>query len=129
MTMRHVLAILLVLRLGVLDAGMALANGWAHGSIPFAALLAGLEVEDSTTRARSAQFLGLRGNVEAVRPLIDLLGGAEENPQVRSAAYTALGRLDDAAAIVVLESCLKQETRAELRAGLPADVVSGPATT
>lgn len=80
MTMHHVLAILLVFRLGVLDAGMALANGWAHGSIPFAALLVGLTVEDSTTRARSAQYLGLRGSVLAVRPLIDLLGGGEENP-------------------------------------------------
>jgi len=116
MTMHHVLAILLVFRLGVLDAGMALANGWAHGSIPFAALLVGLTVEDSTTRARSAQYLGLRGSVLAVRPLIDLLGGGEENPQVRSAAYTALGRLNDTAGIVVLEGCLKQETRAELRA-------------
>ena len=116
MASRYALPILAVLYVCVLAAGIPFANGWAHRSIPFKALLAGLGAEDSTTRARSAQFLGLRGRVEAVRPLISLLDGAEEDPQVRSAAYTALGRLGDAAGVAVLEGCLKQETRAELRA-------------
>lgn len=110
------LSVRLVLLVGVLYPGVAFANGWAHASIPFEALLAGLAIEDATTRARSAQFLGLRGRIEAVAPLIQLLNGVEDVPEVRSAAYTALGRLGDASGVAVLEDCLKKEHRAELRA-------------
>ena len=85
MASRYAVTILAVLCACVLAAGIPFANEWAIRSVPFKALLAGLGAEDSTTRARSAQFLGLRGRVEAVRPLIGLLDGAEENAQVRSA--------------------------------------------
>ena len=127
------LSVVLAALLGVLANGAVSANGWAHASIPFKALLAGLEAEDATTRERSAQFLGLRGRVEAVPPLIALLERGEEASQVRSATYTALGRLGDFAGVAVLDRCLSNEQRAELRAdcvlalgGLPYTVWAIP---
>ncbi len=98
-----------------LPGGPAAANGWEHAAVPFRALIEALEFEDPAIRARAARSLGLRGQREAVAPLIALLAKPEAAPSVRSAAYTALGRLGDRRARPVLESCLDEESREELR--------------
>lgn len=111
-----VLALGLALAAALLDIASARANGWAHNSIPFEALVEGLKADDAATRAQSAQYLGLRAWPAAAGPLIAVVGGPEEDPSVRSAAYIALGRLGQPTVLPVLENCLRSETRPELRA-------------
>lgn len=111
-----VLTVVLALASAMLAIASARANGWAHNSIPFEALVEGLEAEDAATRAQSAQYLGLRAWPAAVGPLIAVVEGPEEDPTVLSAAYVALGRLGQPAALPVLENCLQSEQRPELRA-------------
>lgn len=111
-----VLAVVLALASAMLDIASAGANGWAHNSIPFEALVEGLKAEDAATRARSAQYLGLRAWPAGVGPLIAVVEGPEEDPTVLSAAYIALGRLGEPPALPVLENCLQSEQRPELRA-------------
>ncbi len=93
----------------------AAANLWEHATIPFTALLEALEFEQPATRARAAQSLGIRGQKEAVRPLVRRLRTPEEDPMVRSAIYTALGALGDPRSLPVLYDCLDAEQRQELR--------------
>jgi HEAT repeat protein len=89
-----------------------MANGWGHGAIPFADLLRALSFDDTTTRARAARSLGLRGQAEAVAPLIAMLG-SESMLAVRIEIYSALGKLGSPAALSALLDCLdgqEQET-------------------
>ncbi|MHC4424104.1 MAG: HEAT repeat domain-containing protein [Planctomycetota bacterium] len=90
-------------------------NGWEHGAIPFEALVKALEFDSPETRLRAAQSLGVRGQQEAVEPILKCLTRPEENPLVRSALYLALGKLGDRRAIPVLTDCIGKETREELR--------------
>ncbi|CAB1060805.1 hypothetical protein D1BOALGB6SA_5572 [Olavius sp. associated proteobacterium Delta 1] len=90
-------------------------NGWEHGAIPFEALVKALESESPEMRMRAAQSLGVRGQPEAMEPLLDCLAIPEKNPLVRSALYTALGKLGDRRGIPALTVCLNNETREELR--------------
>jgi HEAT repeat protein len=92
-----------------------LGNGWEHGAIPFEALVEALEFESPEMRMRAAQSLGVRGQTEAVEPLLKCLAKPEENPFVRSTLYIALGKLGDRRALPALTICLDKETRAELR--------------
>lgn len=107
------LAVALTLLAG---SGSLRANGWEHGAIPFEALTTALTVGDSETRRRAAQSLGFRGQEEAIAPLLKSLEKPEDQPQVRSAIYTALGQLRGQQALPALRGCLDSETRAELRA-------------
>jgi HEAT repeat protein len=112
----HRLSITLLVALALmLMTSRTHANGWEHGAIPFGALLKALENESPEMRRRAAQSLGIRGQPEAVEPILQRLAKPEENPFVRSALYIALGKLGDRRAITVLEDCVKKETRDELR--------------
>ncbi len=111
--MRSLLTGLLMIVTGAFT--WAQANGWAHGSIPFEALIAGLEAGDVATQSRSAQYLGRRGRPEAVDPLIAVLERDEVDPGVRAAVYGALGELGDARGLPVLRECMTGEARQELR--------------
>jgi len=91
------------------------ANGWEHGAIPFEALVKALEFKSPEIRIRAAQSLGVRGQPEAVEPLLNCLAMPEKKPLVRSALYTALGKLGDQRGIPALTICLNKETREELR--------------
>jgi HEAT repeat protein len=106
-------AVLLVLCLLVPTA--ARANGWEHAAIPFKALIRGLGEEAAETRARAAESLGFRGQVEAVAFLLKALRAPESDHAVRRALYTALGRLGDRAAVPDLHACLDKESREEMR--------------
>jgi HEAT repeat protein len=89
-----------------------MANGWEHGAIPFEDLLRALSFDDDTTRARAARSLGLRGQPEAVAPLIAMLG-SESVLAVRVEIFSALGKLGSPAALSALLNCLdglEQET-------------------
>lgn len=90
-------------------------NGWEHGAIPFEALVKALAFEAPAMRMRAAQSLGARGQSEGVEPLLQCLLEPEKNPLVRSAIYTALGKLRDGRGIPPLAVCLTEETREELR--------------
>jgi HEAT repeat protein len=90
-------------------------NGWEHGAIPYEALVKALEFESPDMRLRAAQSLGIRGQTEAVEPLLKCLAKPEEKPFVRSAVYIALGKLGDRRGIPVLTACLDEEMREELR--------------
>ena len=92
-----------------------LGNGWEHGAIPFEALVEALRFDSPEMRMRAAQSLGVRGQPEAVEPLLKCLAKPEENPFVRSSLYTALGKLGDRRGLPSLKSCLEKETRPELR--------------
>ena len=95
--------------------GGAEGNGWEHGAIPFKALVAALRSESTDMRARAAESIGYRGETRGTPPLLDLLGRGEPSHRVRSAAYTALGRLADSQALPVLGQCLRDEAREEIR--------------
>jgi len=99
-----------------LGVGTALACRWELESIPYEALIEGLRAADATTRARSAQFLGLRTERDAVPALIAVVQGPEEDPAVLSAAYFALGQIGEPPALPVLKDCVTSEDRPELRA-------------
>lgn len=87
----------------------AQANGWEHAAVPLPVLLDALNFDDTTTRAKAAESLGVRGAVEAVPPLLTLLEKAEQPPEVKQAVYRSLGQLGDPAARDVLLSCLSEE--------------------
>ena len=107
----------LALLLGVASVpGPAGANGWEHAAIPFDALVEALGFERPEVRSSAARSLGFRGQPSAVAPLLAALAAPEENPHVRGALYSALGRLGDNRALPALFSCLTEETRPELRA-------------
>lgn len=91
------------------------ANGWEHAAIPFDVLVRALSAKKPSIRAHAAESLGLRGQKEAVPPLLQLLGRDEPSHAVRRAVYVALGRLDDHRAIGHLRLCLKDEARNEIR--------------
>ena len=95
--------------------GGAGGNGWEHGTVSFEALVAALESESAALRAQAAESLGFRGEARGTQPLLDLLGRPESSHRVRSAAYTALGRLADPEALPVLARCLRDEAREEIR--------------
>lgn len=95
--------------------GGAMGNGWEHGTVSFEALVAALRSESAGMRARAAESIGYRGEARGTSPLLDLLVGGEASHRVRSAAYTALGRLADPRALPVLERCLRDEAREEVR--------------
>jgi len=90
-------------------------NGWEHGAIPFEVLVEALEFDSPGMRLRAAQSLGIRGQSEAVEPILQCLAKPEKNPHVRSALYIALGKLNSRRAIPVLTDCIDKETRDELR--------------
>lgn len=71
------------------------SNGREHGTVSFEVLVQTLEFDTPEMRRRAAEFLGLRGQPEAIEPLLTSLTRGEENPHVRSAIYMALGRLGD----------------------------------
>jgi HEAT repeat protein len=99
----------------ILTAGRTYGNGWEHGAIPFEALIKALEFESPDMRKQAAHSLGFRGQPEAVDPILKRLAKPEENSQVRSAFYLALGRLDDRRAVPALKICLDKEARDDLR--------------
>ena len=94
----------------------SLANGWEHTAVPYETLVKALETGQAETRARAAQSLGIRGQGEAVTPLLALLARPEEDPRVRQAIYGALGRLGEAAAQAALFGCLEDATEAAAHA-------------
>jgi len=94
----------------------AWANGWEHGAIPFEALVKALGFGDTATRLQAAHSLGARGQPEAVPHLLGRLSGPEKDATVRGEIYRALGRLGDVRAQSRLDSCAREEGRAELRA-------------
>ena len=91
-----------------------MANGWEHGAIPFEDLLRALSFDDDTTRARAAQSLGLRGQPEAVAPLIAMLG-SESVLAVRIEIFTALGKLGSPAALLTLLNCIDRQEQETVR--------------
>lgn len=93
----------------------AAGNGWEHGTVPFAALVAALRGGSADLRAKAAESLGFRGEARGVPPLLELLDGDEPSHRVRSVVYEALGRLGDAGARPALRRCLAHEAREELR--------------
>lgn len=95
--------------------GGAGGNGWEHGAVSFEALVAALRSGSADMRARAAESIGYRGEARGTPPLLDLLGHPEPSHLVRAAAFTALGRLGDPRALPVLERCLREETREEIR--------------
>ena len=97
------------------SAGDSRANGWEHGAVSFGALVTALESESAGLRARAAESIGYRGEARGTIPLLALLERPETSHRVRSAAYTALGRLADPRALPVLARCLRVESREELR--------------
>ena len=96
-------------------AGDAEGNGWEHGAVSFEALATALESESAGLRAKAAESLGYRGEARGTDPLLALLQRPESSHRVRSAAYTALGRLADTRAVPVLARCLRDELREEIR--------------
>jgi hypothetical protein len=46
------------------------ANGWEHAAVPFDVLVKALQKGQAETRARAAQSLGIRGQPEALEPLL-----------------------------------------------------------
>ena len=90
-------------------------NGWEHGTVSFDDLVAALRTESADMRARAAQSFGYRGEARGTLPLLELLARPEPSHRVRSAAYTALGRLADPRALPVLQWCLREEAREEIR--------------
>ncbi|RMD62134.1 MAG: HEAT repeat domain-containing protein, partial [Alphaproteobacteria bacterium] len=114
----HVLAAAtaLVVAVGAAERDGARANGWEHTTVPIEALFEALRFDDPVTRARAAESLGYRREPEAFAPLRAALERPEDDPNVRSAIYTALGALGDPRAVPVLQDCLDREQRAELRA-------------
>ena len=107
--------VLLLGLLLVVPPERAVANGWEHGTVPFAALVAALRSPSSELRAKAAESLGFRGEARGVPPLLALLEGNEPSHQVRAVAYDALGRLGEARALPVLRDCLQHESREEIR--------------
>ena len=101
--------------LSFLSAHHVYGNGWEHAAIPFEALVKALDFETPEMRMRAAQSLGVRGQPEAVTPLLQCLAKPEKNHLVRAAVYSALGNLKDSRALPVLSACLKGEAREELR--------------
>ena len=95
--------------------GGAEGNGWEHGTVSFEALAVALRSESTDMRARAAESIGYRGEARGTAPLLDLLSRGEPSHRVRSAAYSALGRLADARALPVFERCLRDEAREEIR--------------
>jgi len=91
-------------------------NGWEHGAIPFEALVEALQFDSPEMRLRATRSLGIRGQAEAVEPLLQCLARPEKNPHVRSALYISLGKLKDRRAVAVLADCIDRESRDELRA-------------
>jgi HEAT repeat protein len=120
-TFRHTLCFrraaitLLLLLITIFMATRSHGNGWEHGAIPYEALVKALAFESPEMRLRAAQSLGIRGQAEAVEPLLKCLAKPEEKPFVRSAVYIALGKLGDQRGIPVLRACLDEEMREELR--------------
>ena len=107
-----------VLLLGLLFVALTervAANGWEHGTVPFAALVAALRSDSAELRAKAVESLGYRGEARGVQPLLDLLEEKEASHRVRAVAYDALGRLVDARALPALRRCLRHESREELR--------------
>ncbi len=98
-----------------LNIHQAYGNGWEHAAIPFKALVKALNFEVPEMRMRAARSLGVRGQPEAVDPLLRRLAKPEKNHLVRSVIYSALGNLKDSRAIPALSACLINETREELR--------------
>ena len=119
MTSRSRLFLLVAALIGT--SGGAEGNGWEHGTVSFEALAAALQSESTDMRARAAESIGYRGEARGTAPLLDLLSRGEPGHRVRSAAYTALGRLADARALPVFERCLRDEAREEIR----GDCVAG----
>jgi HEAT repeat protein len=111
---RVAFALLLALAI-ILTESRTYGNGWEHGAIPFEALIKALEFEAPEMRKQAAHSLGFRGQPEAVDPILRRLAKPEENSQVRSAFYLALGRLDDRRAVPALKVCLDKEARDDLR--------------
>ena len=95
--------------------GASAANGWEHGTVSFDALVAALRSESADMRARAAESLGYRGEPGGAPAVLELLARGEPSHRVRSAAYTALGRLADPRALPALERCLRDEAREEIR--------------
>jgi len=99
----------------IIPARVALANGWEHGAVPFEDLLRALSFDDVTTRAHAARSLGLRGQAEAVAPLIALLD-SESVQAVRTEIFSALGKLDSPQALASLLNCLDKPEPEAVRA-------------
>ena len=78
--------------LGVIVLGLAVllsqtkglrANGWEHGAVPFEALIRALDHEAEETRARAAESLGYRGQLQALPALLGVWYGPEASHRVR----------------------------------------------
>ena len=94
----------------------ALSNGWEHGAVPFETLIEALSFDRPAIREQAAHSLGLRGQAEAVQPLLDRLTLPEPDGTVRQSIYVALGRLGAPEALPALSRCLTKESAAPVRA-------------
>ena len=94
----------------------ALSNGWEHGAVPFETLIEALSFDRPAIREQAAHSLGLRGQAEAVQPLLDRLALPEPDGTVRQSIYVALGRLGAPEALPALSRCLTKESAAPARA-------------
>lgn len=125
---RGVLILLLGLGLAA-DGGRAYGNGWEHGAIPYSALVDGLADGTESMRYRAAQSLGFRAEKRSIEPLLSALKRPERSVAVRSAIYTAFGRLGDRRAVPALTDCLADEDREELRGDCAAALGAIASTT
>ena len=75
--------LLLALLLAVPFHGLR-ANGWEHAAVPYELLVKALQKGQAETRARAAQSLGIRGQPEALEPLLLQLSAQEEDGQLRA---------------------------------------------
>lgn len=109
-------ALAVALILLVLTPRPAATNGWEHGAVPFETLIEALSFESPAIREQAAHSLGFRGQVEAVRPLLERLALPEPDGGVRQSIYEALGRLGAQDALPALSRCLAKESAAPIRA-------------
>jgi len=79
------------------------------GDIAIEPLIEALNDKDWNVRQYAASILGNIGNVQAVGPLIEVLGNKNEQETVRGAAAEALGKLSDTRAIEPLIAALRDE--------------------
>ena len=96
--------------------GPALTNGWEHGAVPLETLVEALSFDRPAIREQAAHSLGLRGQAEAVQPLLDRLTLPEPDGTVRQSIYVALGRLGAPEALPALSRCASIESAAPVRA-------------
>ncbi|MEM7352677.1 MAG: HEAT repeat domain-containing protein, partial [Acidobacteriota bacterium] len=99
----------------LVGSGPLLANGWFYHSIPYEALIRGLDSESPDYRSMAAMALGMRRESRAVPKLLQGLEAQGERLQVKIEIFRALGWIGDPATEPVLLQGLR-EAAPELRA-------------